>query len=217
MQGGNEAFYMIVPPRVRADLHRYLKIKTGSARQQPVEDNSVDLIVTSSPYVTSYEYADLHQLSTIWLGLADDLRKYKREFIGTAHKEYADRPLQSEIARTIVSQLMDRDVNMAKSVEAFFLDMQDVFHESYRILKPGGRCCYVIGNTRLKGIDILNAEVFAESLIHAGFRFDRLIKREIPSKILPQKRDEVTGKFASNRAANAEAYPVEYIVIGLKE
>jgi len=47
--------------------------------------------------------------------------------------------------------------------------------------------------------------------------FDKIIKREIPSKILPQKRDEKTGRFASNNNANAEAYPVEYIVIGLKE
>jgi hypothetical protein len=46
---------------------------------------------------------------------------------------------------------------------------------------------------------------------------DRIIKRKIPSKILPQKRDRETGRFASNHQANSEAYPIEYIVIGLKE
>ena len=103
---------------------------------------------------------------------------------------------------------------MAGEIEAFFADMEEVFDESYRILKPGGRCCYVIGDTRLRGVDILNAEVFAESLQYSGFRLDRIIKREILSKILPQKRDEKTGRFAGNDSANAEAYPVEYIVIG---
>ena len=39
----------------------------------------------------------------------------------------------------------------------------------FRILKRGGRCCYVIGNTRLRGVEILNAEMFAESL--ATYRF----------------------------------------------
>lgn len=106
---------------------------------------------------------------------------------------------------------------MAKEIEAFFIDMEEVFDESFRILKHGGRCCYVIGDTKLKGIDILNAEVFAESLQYSGFKFDRLLKREIPSKILPQKRDEKTGRFANNHEANFEAYPIEYIVIGLKE
>ena len=41
--------------------------------------------------------------------------------------------------------------------------------------------------------------------------------REIPSKILPQHRDEQTGRFASRQHANIEAYPIEYIVIGRKE
>jgi hypothetical protein len=63
----------------------------------------------------------------------------------------------------------------------------------------------------------LNAEVFAESLQYSGFKIDRIIKREIPNKILPQKRDGKTGKFANNLKANTEAYPIEYIVIGLKE
>jgi hypothetical protein len=92
-----------------------------------------------------------------------------------------------------------------------------VFDESFRILKSVGRCCYVIGDTRLKGVDILNAEVFAESLQYSGFKLDRIIKREIPLKILPQKRDEKTGRFAGIDKADLEAYPVEYIVIGLKE
>jgi ubiquinone/menaquinone biosynthesis C-methylase UbiE len=105
---------------------------------------------------------------------------------------------------------------MAREVEAFFVDMQQVFGESYRILKPGGHCCFVIGNTQLKGVDILNAEAFADSLQHSGFALDRIIKREIPSKILPQKRDKKTGRFASNKRADSEAYPIEYIVIGRK-
>jgi len=217
MQRGNNDFYKVVPQKVKDDIYNYLNIKIGNAKYQPVPDNSVDLIVTSSPYVTSYEYADLHQLSTIWLDLADDLTEYKKEFIGTSYKKYENKSLRSEIAKKIVNKMMEANHKIAKEIEAFFLDMEEVFDESFRILKPGGRCCYVIGDTRLKGVDILNAEVFAESLQYSGFILDKIIKREIPSKILPQKRDEKTGRFASNNEANSEAYPVEYIVIGLKE
>ena len=217
MEVGNNVFYKVVPKEVRDNLNRYLNIKIGDARHQPVPDDSVDLIVTSSPYVTSYEYADLHQLSTIWLNLADDLTDYKKEFIGTSYKKYENKRLRSKLAMDIVNKMTDRNQKMAKEIEAFFIDMEEVFDESYRILKHGGRCCYVIGDTKLKGVDILNTEVFAESLQYSGFKLDRIIKREIPSKILPQKRDEKTGRFASNDNANSEAYPVEYIVIGLKE
>ncbi len=217
MQKGNKAFYDIVPSKVRDNLDDYLNIKISDARCQPVADNKVDLIVSSSPYVTSYEYADLHQLSTIWLDLAENLTEYKKKFIGTSYKKYENKKLRSKLALDIVNKMLEKNQKMANEIEAFFIDMEKVFDESFRILKNGGRCCYVIGDTRLKGVDISNAEVFAESLQHSGFKLNRVIKREIPSKILPQKRDEKTGKFASNDNANSEAYPVEYIVIGLKE
>jgi DNA modification methylase len=217
MQSGNEAFYKVVPLKVRGDLENYLNIKIEDARKQPVPNESVDLVVTSSPYVTSYEYADLHQLSTVWLDLADDLTNYKKEFIGTSHKRYESKKLKSVIAMDVVDKISKKSKKMAKEVEAFFIDMEEVFDESFRILKHGGRCCYVIGDTKLKGIDIFNAESFAESIQYSGFKLDRIIKREIPLKILPQKRDEKTGRFASNNEANFEAYPMEYIVIGLKE
>jgi len=217
MLKGNSQFYDVVPSRIREKPHHYLNIQAGSAKEQPIPDNTVDLIISSSPYVTSYEYADLHQLSTLWLDLADDLKVYRKEFIGTSYKQYENKSLSSLIASKIVSEMVPESRRKAKEIEAFFIDMQEVFNESFRILKPGGRCCYVIGNTKLKGIDILNAEAFAESLQCSGFKLDRLIKREIPLKILPQKRDEKTGRFASKDKADSEAYPTEYIVIGLKE
>jgi len=217
MQRGNSVFFNMVPAKTRHNLSKRLNIKNGDAKQQPVENSSVDLIVTSSPYVTSYEYADLHQLSTLWLDLSDNLSEYRKEFIGTSSKKYHEQQTRGSIAQNIVSQMSLVSRKMASEIDAYFIDMQDVFDESYRILKIGGRCCYVIGNTKLKGVEILNAEVFVESLQHSGFLIDRIIKREIPSKILPQTRDDKTGQFTSANKANRDAYPIEYIIIGLKE
>lgn len=216
MARGNEAFWAVVPEKVRRDISKYFVAKRQDARQQLVDDSSVDIQITSSPYVTSYEYADLHQLTTIWLEPEVDLKKYKKEFIGTSAKSNGIRILKSRIGRDIKDNLYAVNKKMADEVEAFFVDMQQCFDETYRILKHNGRCCYVIGNTKLKGVDILNAEVFAESMQYSGLEVDRIIKREIPSKILPTKRDAKTGRFAANDKASAFAYPTEYIVIGRK-
>lgn len=216
MEKANKDFWEIVPGHIKYNLDTYLNIKRGDARIQPVDDATVDIQITSSPYVTSYEYADLHQLSTIWLEYSSVLSEYRKEFIGTAYKEYADRKLKSKIAQSIVNQMTAKNQKMAKEIEAFFIDMQGCFDETYRILKPGGRCCYVIGNTMLKKVEVLNAEAFAESMQHSGLIIDKIIKREIPSKILPQKRDAETGKFAKNGEEDFHAYPTEYIVIGRK-
>ncbi len=217
MKNRNKDFYDIVPQKIKDNIDNFLNIKIGDARNQPVQNNCVDLIITSSPYVTSYEYADLHQLSTIWFDFVDDLIEYRKQFIGTSYKKYENKILKSKIGKSIVNEMYEKNIKMAKEIEAFFIDMEEVFSESYRILKNNGRCCYVIGNTKLKGVNILNAEVFAESLQYSGFKLDRIIKREIPSKILPQKRDEKTGRFANSNNGNFEAYPIEYVVIGIKE
>jgi hypothetical protein len=213
---GNEAFWAVVPENVKRDISKYLIIRRQDARHQPVKNNSIDIQITSSPYVTSYEYADLHQLTTIWLEPEVDLKEYKKEFIGTSAKSNGIRNLKSSIGKDIENNLQKVDRKMADEVEAFFVDMQECFDETHRILKDGGRCCYVIGNTKLKGVDISNAEVFAESMQYSGFKIDRIIKREIPSKILPSKRDAKTGRFAANDSADSFAYPTEYIVIGRK-
>lgn len=216
MVRGNEAFWAVVPERIRRDINKFLIVKRQDARQQPADDNSVNIQITSSPYVTSYEYADLHQLTTIWLRSELDLKEYKKEFIGTSAKSNGLRMLKSHIGRDVKDRLYAVNKKLADEVEAFFVDMQECFDETHRILKHNGRCCYVIGNTKLKGVDILNAEVFTESMQYSGLEVDRIIKREIPSKILPTKRDAKTGRFAANNNASAFAYPTEYIVIGRK-
>jgi len=62
-----------LPWHIEGHIDKYLNIIIGDARNQPVDNETVDLIITSSPYALSYEYAELYELSNIWLDLADDL------------------------------------------------------------------------------------------------------------------------------------------------
>ena len=124
MQRGNAAFYSTVPSKLREDIDYYLDVIISDARSLPAPDGSVDLIVSSSPYVTSYEYADLHQLSTIWLDLADDLKEYRKKFIGTAYKEYEQKKPRSGLALDIADGMRGKSNKMAEEIEAFFIDME---------------------------------------------------------------------------------------------
>lgn len=195
----------------------YLKVPSRvicmDARTIPVKDNSVSLIVTSPPYVTSYEYADLHQLTALWLEYTRDLSDFRKRFIGSSYHNKKDLILNSSIAEDIRGELLKKDKKTAEEVSTYFSEMNQVFSEMKRILKKGGKTCIVIGNTSLKGVNILNAEVFAEQLQNLGFKIFDIIKREIPSKNLPSVRDEKTGKFARISDKNKTyAYPTEYIL-----
>lgn len=54
------------------------EIKLADARNTKIRANSIGAIITSPPYVTSYEYADIHQLTAYWYEYISDLGAFKR-------------------------------------------------------------------------------------------------------------------------------------------
>ena len=211
LRGNNELFSLL---KKRGFLKTPCAPHCADARNIPVEEGAVSLIVTSPPYVTSYEYADLHQLTALWFEYTKDLRGFRKRFIGSAYHNDKEFYLNSSIAENIKRQLLDKSKKTAEGVAAYFGEMNQAFEEMKRILKRGGRTCIVIGNTSLKGVKILNAEVFVEQLQNSGFGIDDIIKREIPSKNLPSTRDPKTGRFVGVTNKNKTyAYPTEYILV----
>ena len=84
----------------------------------------------------------------------------------------------------------------------------------YRILKSGRKACIIIGNTSLRGVEILNAQVAAEQMQAAGFNKIDFIKREIPNKMITPWRDLESGKFTGkDNPSKTRAYEFEYIVV----
>jgi DNA modification methylase len=212
MAKGNEQFYRLLERHGHLDLS--CEPRLGNAKTIPVDDHSIDLIVTSPPYVTSYEYADLHQLTAFWMSFTDNLAEFRKDFIGSMHTKTNFGHLNSTMAHHITERLLQQDKKASVDVSNYFSEMNGVFLEMKRILKKGGKACIVIGNTRLKDVDILNAEVFLEQLQRIGLKKKSVIKREIPCKNLPSTRDSKTGRFASNSHVNStRAYPTEYILI----
>jgi len=211
---GNETYWNVLPTNVKSNLKSYLKLKKADARNLPADDNSVSLIVTSPPYVTSYEYADLHQLTALWLEYTQSVSEFREGFIGSVHKKEFDHDgIKSKLAKQEIEALSNKSKNEAEAVKNYFLEMQQCFEEMYRVLRPEGRACIVIGNTELRKVPILNAEVFVEIMLNLGFRMHKVIKRRIPSKVLPQTRDSKTGRFTATGEADRLAYAYEYILI----
>jgi len=220
----NELFYTELAAKGRLKVPATM-YRRDSTKTFPMESESVDLIVTSPPYVTSYEYADLHQLTLLWFG--DDPKHFKkwhhfsngfidfrRNFIGTSSKATKTGDFSSALGKQIVDSLMLVERPLAADVANYYLDMQKVFAETHRILKKGGKACVIIGNTNLRGVEILNAEVAAEQMQAAGFTKIDFIKREIPNKMITPWRDLESGKFTGmDNPSKTRAYEFEYVVV----
>ena len=181
----------------------------------------VDLIITSPPYVTSYEYADLHQLSSLWLGFTEDYKELRKGTIGSVYNSndyYFDLIDLNRTASTVVQALYKaKSVGNAKtkSVARYFVDMQVASKNCYRMLSEEGISIYIIGDTEYKGVKIENAKHLVESLLDAGFKSIKVSKRRISNKTLSPYRDEY-GKFSSD-ANKREVYHEEFVIIAHKK
>ena len=177
----------------------------------------VDLIISSPPYVTSYEYADLHQLSSLWLGYADDYRHLRCGTIGSLYnsKDYAiNMETLNFVGKQIVTDLIatQRATAKVRSVARYYADIQQAIKKCSQMLNNGGMVLFVVGDTEYKSVKVKNSEHLIQSLIDEGFTDIKAAKRRISNKLLTPYRDEY-GRFSSDKSSRT-VYHEEYIISG---
>lgn len=190
-------------------------ILLDDSRNTKIDSESVDMIITSPPYVTSYEYADIHQLTAYWMEYVSNMAEFRKQFIGTSYSGNKSLEVKGSLqAQKIVNELAGKSNHIARDVAQYFNDMQKVANEMTRVLAPNGHACIVIGNTKIKDVQIKSAEVFLEFLRNAGLHKVKVIKRSIPHKLMPTLRDKNTGRFTKQDNPNCKkVYPNEYVII----
>lgn len=177
----------------------------------------VDLIVTSPPYVTSYEYADLHQLSSLWLGYANDYRELRKGSIGSVYNSNdftIDFNKLNETGKGIVKslQVSDKALSKVKSVARYFIDMQDAVEKCFQMLNKNGMIFFVVGDTEYKGVKIQNSKHLIETMEQNGYKDIKIAKRTISKGICVPYRDE-KGKFSTDKTKR-KVYHEEFIISG---
>lgn len=199
------------------NANKKVEINTQNFLEIQIDKPFVDLIVTSPPYVTSYEYADLHQLSTIWLDYAQDFRAFRKGSIGSLYHDYDYKKNingLNSIGKEICERLIYVDKQKTKSVIKYFMDMQETVDKSYAMIRENGMILFVIGNTEYKNVKIDNAKHLILSMQEVGFSQIEIYRRNIKNKILTPYRD-VNGKFSSDKNSR-KVYSEEFIIIGRK-
>ena len=217
MIGWNKKFYNELSKKGHLGIP--CEIHLEDARHTNIASESIDAIITSPPYVTSYEYADIHQLTAYWMEYISDIHEFRKKFIGSSYSGNMSLEVSgSKQAQKIVNALSKKNQHIARDVAQYFNDMKEVAIEMERLLVPGGKACVVIGNTKIKEVQIKSAEVFFEFLRNAGLHKVDVIKRSIPHKLMPTLRDKNSGRFTKLDNPNCKkVYPNEYIIIMRKK
>ena len=205
------------PPRPAPKAHARIRTRNFLASRLP--SCQPDLIVTSPPYVTSYNYADIHQLSALWLGYASDYRDLRKDMLGNEYRvERLRRPAIARLgslALETYDTLVDRDERKARSVARYFFDMNRAVTKCWEMLNENGMAVFVIGNTTYQGITIDNREHLTHCMASAGFQGIEAFRRKVSLKIMTPYRD-ARGRFTRD-STRRKVYAEEFVVIGRRQ
>ena len=171
---------------------------------QKFPDNSVDIVITSPPYINAQKYIRSLKLEMFWLGLVDEseIADLDAKLIGTERIREQD---CRELVKTgnpkadpLIEEIYAKNRMRAFIVAKYYLDMGKAMGEIRRALKEGGHLILVVGNNTVCGLGVPNHEILSEIATsgEVGFRKKLVLVDEIRSRGLMTKRNKTASMIA---------------------
>lgn len=181
-----------------------------------IPSNIADHIFTSPPYLNNFDYADRTRLEMYFMGDAnnwsDICTKVRTRLITSATTQISrsddkykfldefkrDNPNEYSFLRGAVSELGEKRKSKGgkKSydllVSGYFNDIYQILKDNYRILKPGHKAKYILGDSAPYGVHIPTDELIGKIGCNIGFsdyKIDLLRTRGDKWKNNPQRHD----------------------------
>lgn len=161
---------------------REATVRRADARRLPIGPACIDGLIASPPYANRHDYSRVFHIELLLLGEAEpDVTQLRHRSI-RSHVEakpprglarrlegyYPPAPL-SEALRALPSTTENR---VMRFLQGYFEDIYLSFVEVARILRPGGRAAYVVGNVRHGGVMVPVDEITVELAGAAGLDFE---------------------------------------------
>jgi hypothetical protein len=158
-------------------------ITMGDARELPLANNSVDLVLTSPPYLNAIDYVRCSKFSLVWMGYRiADLRTVRTDSIGS---EAGDDSLNDDKdVRSVIDALRLRpklDKRHARILVRYIHDMRGAIGEVGRVLAKTGQAVYVVGENTLRGTYIRTSTIVTKLAELAGLSMRDRRLRTLPA------------------------------------
>jgi len=185
------------------------KVLIGDAREIHLPDESVDLVITSPPYMDAQKYVRTLSLELLWtLQLSrKELINLDKKIIGTDRILRKDvKKIGINLADKYVDKIMKSDRNRALILYEYLIQMKKSIEEIYRVLKTNRVFGLVIGNNTVKGIKVPFHKILSQ------------IAKKIGFKIVEKRRDKIKYRgFMLKRNKTGGLIDSEWILIFRKE
>jgi SAM-dependent methyltransferase len=158
-------------------------VKQGDARELDIEDGSIDLVLTSPPYLNAIDYIRCSKFSLVWMGYtASELRRIRATSVGT--EASSREALDAEWVQALIKQLRMKPALSTRDhalLATYAWDMGRALAEVSRVLKKGGRAVYVVGESTSKGTFIRNSKIVTAVAERHGLRIVGRHSRALPA------------------------------------
>jgi DNA modification methylase len=196
--------------------HHLLNIDSKNT-ERFIQGNSIDHIFTSPPYLNNYDYADRTRLEMYFWGDAKnwaDLTQQVRRKLMTSATTQTSRGDSRYILSQEIQYHAPNIYNFIESaieklgtirltkggkknydlvVAGYFNDIFEVLKDCYRVLKPGKKAIFVLGDSAPYGVHIPTDELIGELGVVVGFssyKIDILRQRGDKWQKNPQRHTE---------------------------
>jgi len=161
----------------------------SSMENLPINDKSIDLIVTSPPYgdsKTTVAYGQFSRLALEWLDY-ENVASLDNKLLGGKATKELNVKIDSPTLKEIIGKIAYIDSKRAREVLSFYEDFDKCVTQLNRVMAKRGYVCFVVGNRTVKGINIPTDKIMTEMFKAKGdYEYITTHEREIPNKRMPK-------------------------------
>lgn len=156
-----------------------------------INDNSIDLVITSPPYLNSRDYTDIYMIELWMLDLVTDYKSLRkiRENTLRSHVQINwvdvhsinNKRLNKKLKQLLKFKDQFWNKHIPKMINGYFEDMDLIFSLLYKKMNVGGKIYFNVANSAYYGIEFEVDKICSEIAERNGFtveeiRIARLIK-----------------------------------------
>lgn len=193
-------------PQIIWDDAKQIKVGSLGSKGMLVKDRardmaakSIDLILTSPPYLTAQKYIRTHRLELLWLEMVSEseLPDLERITIGSEKVSMREIDFAEEVEIESIDKLIDwtssRSPIRAAMLHRYFHEMKKVIIEMHRVLLDEGHAILVLGNNKVLGRPVHTYKHLIDIAIDTGFKVKLVLRDEIRGRGMITKRHNTGG------------------------
>ncbi len=156
------------------------RIEQADSRKIPLDSETIDLVVTSPPYLNNVDYTKVYGLELSLLYLDKNIAK---EIRGESVRSFIT---SNEAPDAVPEEIGDIGYKVPV-IGNYFSDLEKALVEIKRVLKPNAACYLVIGNSVVYGTEIFVDELLAAIAIRYGMDAGIIVGSERIADVKPRK------------------------------